>query len=93
MEIFLNTQNKLHEVLNQNKDKLSWNPKVENVLQEWDTLKLSKSMLDLQGCLLSNEIHVKSAPNATHFIVRESQHASDNISLLFSIKDNSTIYY
>ena len=70
------TQNKLPEVLNQNKDKLPVNPKIENLLEKWDKIKLSNSLLDLCGCLLPNEVHVKSAPNATHFIVRLSEHAS-----------------
>ena len=68
------TQNKLPEVLNQNKDKLPTNPKIENLLEEWDKIKLPNSMLDLCGCLLLNEVHDKSAPNARRFIVRPSCH-------------------
>ena len=63
-------------MLNQNKDKSPKNPKTENLLEEWDKLKLSNSMLDLWGCLLPNKIHVKSAPNVRCFIVRPSEHAS-----------------
>ena len=48
---------------------------IENFLEKWDNLKLSKSMLDLWGCLLPNKIHVKSAPNGRCFIVRPSEHA------------------
>ena len=70
------TQNKLPEVLNQNKDKLPTNPKIENLLEEWDKIKLPNSMLDLCGCLVPNEVHVKSALNARRFIVRPSEHAS-----------------
>ena len=70
------TQNKLPEVLNQNKDKLPANLKTENLLEEWDKIKLPNSMLDLCDCLLPNEVHVKSAPNARHFIVRPSEYAS-----------------
>ena len=33
-------------------------------------------MLDLCGCLLPNQVHVKSAPNARRFIVRSSEHIS-----------------
>ena len=70
------TQNKLPEVLNQNKDKLPANPKIENLLEECDKIKLPNSMLDLCGCLVPNEVHLKSAPNARCFIVRPSEHAS-----------------
>ena len=70
------TQNKLPEVLNQNKDKLPTNLKIESLLEKWDKIKLSNSWLNLCGCLLPNEVHVKSAPNARCFIVRPSEHAS-----------------
>ena len=65
------TQNKLLEDLNQNKDKLPANHKIENLLKEWAKNKLLKSKFDLCGCLLPNEVHVKSAPNARRFIVRK----------------------
>ena len=69
------TQNKLPKVLNQNKDKLPVKSKTENLLQEWNKIKLPNSMLDLCGCLLPNQVHIKSAPNARCFIVRPSEHA------------------
>ena len=84
------TPNKLHKVLNQKKDKLPENPKIENLLEEWGNLKLSNSMLDLWGCLLPNEIHVKSAPNARCFIVRPSEHAFSCHMLNKSSKSSST---
>ena len=63
-------------MLNQNKDKLPANPKIENLLEEWDKIKLPSSMLDLCGCLLPDEVHVKSAPSARRFVVKSSEHAS-----------------
>ena len=33
-------------------------------------------MSDLCRCLLTNEVYIKAAPNARHFILRPSEHAS-----------------
>ena len=68
----------LPDLLSQYKDKLPDSPKIENLLEEWDKLKISNTFIDVCGCILPKEAHVKATPNGRRFIVRPAEHANTN---------------
>ena len=69
-------QDILPTFINQYKDKLPANPKIDDIISNWDNLKPKENMIDLCGCLLPKESHVKAGPNARRFLVRPSEHAN-----------------
>ena len=56
--------------------KLPADPKIDDLIANWDNKKVGDSLLYVCGCLIPKEAHVKAGPSARQFIVRPAEHAN-----------------
>ena len=77
-------KDKLPELLRKYKHKLPDQPKVSDLMENWDLLDISIDLIDIAGCLIPDEKHLHAAPNGRRFIIRPTEHAA------FHVKPSST---
>ena len=69
-------KDKIPAVLEKYKDKLREQPKINDLIDQWDILGVSDNLLDLAGCLIPDDKTVHAAPNGRRFILRPTEHSA-----------------
>ena len=57
--------------------KLQDNPDIENIMDNWDSIKILISYLDLFGCILSKDPSVNAALNGRRYILWPTEHSKN----------------
>ena len=68
------TSKLIPKVLEQNKEGLGDNVKVEDLINSWDSLKVPEKYMDYIGCFLPWDPTVNAGPNSRRYIRDQADH-------------------
>ena len=70
-------KDKIPSLLSKYKNKLPDNPKINDLIDNWDILDISPELLDIAGCIIPDMEHINAAPNGRRYILRPTEHATN----------------